>query len=84
MRSTRSTLRTSRNGRWRSKWSLALVKGQAECELTGLIKAQVHYFEDGNVQLVSSKDISETIQIQVGTLDWRDERRSSGCFVRLG
>lgn len=52
------------NGRWRSKWSLTFNKGQGECELTGLIKAQVHYFEDGNVQLVSSKDISETIQLQ--------------------
>jgi hypothetical protein len=54
-----------RNGRWRSKWSLAFNKGQTECELTGLVKAQVHYFEDGNVQLVSSKDITETIQLQV-------------------
>ncbi|CAF5176518.1 unnamed protein product, partial [Rotaria sp. Silwood1] len=26
--------------RWRSKWSLAFVKGQTECELTGLVKAQ--------------------------------------------
>ena len=30
-----------RNGRWRSKWSLAFSKGQNECELTGIIKAQV-------------------------------------------
>lgn len=30
-----------RNGRWRSKWSMAFSKGQNECELTGLIKAQV-------------------------------------------
>lgn len=30
-----------RNGRWRSKWSLAFSKGQTECELIGLVKAQV-------------------------------------------
>lgn len=52
------------NGRWRSKWSLAFSRGQTECDLIGLIKAQVHYFEDGNVQLVSSKDINEKISIQ--------------------
>ncbi len=30
-----------RNGRWRSKWSLVFSKGQTECELIGLVKAQV-------------------------------------------
>ncbi|CAF1456173.1 unnamed protein product [Rotaria sp. Silwood1] len=52
------------NGRWRSNWSFTFSKGQHTCELTGLIKVQVHYFEDGNVQLVSSKDITEIIQLQ--------------------
>ncbi|CAF4610521.1 unnamed protein product [Rotaria sp. Silwood2] len=56
------------NGRWRSNWSLTFSKGQHTCELTGLVKVQVHYFEDGNVQLVSSKDITEIIQLQDETM----------------
>jgi len=64
------------NGRWRSKWSLAFNKGQTEGELTGLVKAQVHYFEDGNVQLVSSKDITETIQLQ-------DETTTAKEIIRI-
>lgn len=64
------------NGRWRSKWSLAFSRGQTECDLTGLIKAQVHYFEDGNVQLVSSKDISEKISIQ-------DETSTAKEIIRI-
>ncbi|CAF1135723.1 unnamed protein product [Rotaria sordida] len=64
------------NGRWRSKWSLAFSKGQTECEITGLIKAQVHYFEDGNVQLVSSKDITEKVQFQ-------DETTTAKEIIRI-
>lgn len=52
------------NGRWRSKWSITFNRHQNECQLIGLVKAQVHYFEDGNVQLVSSKDITESVQLQ--------------------
>ena len=49
------------NGRWRSQWSV-LVSGQ-QAEVTGVLKVQVHYYEEGNVQLVSSKEVKETIAI---------------------
>jgi len=47
------------NGRWRSVWTIRDDGGQVE--VTGILKVQVHYYEDGNVQLVSSKEIKETI-----------------------
>ena len=59
-----------RNGRWRSVWTVQLEHGSAE--VTGLLKVQVHYYEDGNVQLVSSKEIKEGISISVRVLDTLD------------
>lgn len=52
-----------RNGRWRSVWTV-LISGQ-QAEISGILKVQVHYYEDGNVQLVSSKDVKEAIAIGV-------------------
>lgn len=49
------------NGRWRSQWSLVLTPGQAE--LKGYLRVQVHYYEDGNVQLMSSKEAVRKINV---------------------
>jgi len=47
------------NGKWRSEWK-AVIEGD-QASLTGVIKSQVHYYEDGNVQLVSSRECKDTI-----------------------
>ncbi|RHZ77405.1 hypothetical protein Glove_180g121 [Diversispora epigaea] len=44
------------NGRWRSTWVISPESN----ELKGTIKVNVHYFEDGNVQLNASKEIEIT------------------------
>eukprot|EP00088_Acartia_fossae_P017102 TRINITY_DN1967_c0_g1_i2.p1 TRINITY_DN1967_c0_g1~~TRINITY_DN1967_c0_g1_i2.p1 ORF type:complete len:301 (+),score=76.10 TRINITY_DN1967_c0_g1_i2:41-904(+) len=49
------------NGRWRSQWNLE-ISGEI-AEITGILKVQVHYYEEGNVQLVSSKEIKDTIAV---------------------
>jgi len=38
------------NGRWRSEWKIVLAKS-GNMTITGRIRVQVHYYEDGNVQL---------------------------------
>lgn len=51
------------NGRWRSQWSITFPESGGKAELTGLLKVQVHYYEDGNVQLVSSKEVKKPIDV---------------------
>jgi len=43
------------NGRWRSVWQCTF-SGSGKITLTGNIRLQVHYYEDGNVQLVSNTE----------------------------
>ncbi|KAF9113536.1 40S ribosomal protein S4 [Mortierella sp. AM989] len=45
------------NGRWRSVWTL----DTATSEVKGALKCKVHYYEDGNVQLETSKEVEEKL-----------------------
>ncbi|XP_066263127.1 F-actin-capping protein subunit alpha [Euwallacea similis] len=50
------------NGRWRSRWFLSL-NGNSTAELKGILKVQVHYYEEGNVQLVSTKEVKKSVSV---------------------
>jgi len=41
------------NGRWRSVWTCKFGSNGGSAQLTGHIRVNVHYYEDGNVQLNS-------------------------------
>jgi len=47
------------NGRWRSVWNAAIRGGTAT--ITGNIRLDVHYYEEGNVQLKTHKEINAQI-----------------------
>jgi len=47
------------NGRWRSEYTVTVQGGSGggEAMVEGFVKVQIHYFEDGNIQLVSKRDV---------------------------
>ncbi|KAH8551166.1 F-actin-capping protein subunit alpha [Umbelopsis sp. PMI_123] len=60
------------NGRWRAVWEVE--KGGSH--LKGSAKVQVHYYEDGNVQLNSTKDFELDISSE------QDEKKAASVIVK--
>jgi len=46
------------NGRWRSTWQITFGAGGGQATIEGKIQVNVHYYEDGNVQLNTSTEKS--------------------------
>ncbi|XP_065178713.1 F-actin-capping protein subunit alpha-2-like [Sycon ciliatum] len=63
------------NGRWRTEWTVSF-SGSGSVELKGVMRVQVHYYEDGNVQLVSSKEVKESVTIS-------DEASTAKAIVKI-
>lgn len=57
-------LRNFWSGKWNSTWSVAVAGSTAT--VTGDIKVHAHYFEDGNLQLQTSKPVAAA-QVAVGS-----------------
>jgi capping protein alpha len=49
------------NGRWRSVWTCSFRPGGGAAELKGTLRINVHYYEDGNVQLNTNTSKSKQV-----------------------
>ncbi|KAI6176180.1 F-actin-capping protein subunit alpha [Aphelenchoides bicaudatus] len=46
------------NGRWRSQWEIPGLDKHETIDINGISRINVHYYEDGNVQLSTKKDLT--------------------------
>lgn len=53
----------TRNGRWRSLY----IFDTSNSSLDGSVKVDVHYYEDGNVRLVTNKAVTASIASDTGS-----------------
>ena len=53
------------SGKWRGQWNVTLpMCGGGVANVSGLLRVHIHYFENGNVQLISSKVIDQDLKIE--------------------
>ena len=51
----------------RSHWTVTVNGSKAQID--GILRIQVHYYEDGNVQLLSKKDATHELSVESGIFD---------------
>ncbi|KAI3382301.1 hypothetical protein SNEBB_011395 [Seison nebaliae] len=51
-------------GTWKSEWRAQFAPDNSQCTIDGVMKVQIHYYEEGNVQLLSHKKCSEEINFK--------------------
>ena len=68
------------NGIKRSHWTVTVNGSKAQID--GILRIQVHYYEDGNVQLLSKKDATHELSVESGIFDQKSVI-GEGCLIIL-